>query len=136
MASSIVPYTMHCPKCKVGIKIKKESMIGTRITCPKCKKRIDVVTPDEDGYIPYGVDAAPVKEPDPEPTEEEIEERELQKLKERRKKQMEQAKHWGTVLFYLLLLVGIYFTFNYFVIETMRRERENPQKAEEKDFRR
>ena len=41
--------------CKTGLKIKSPAVVGTTIKCPKCKKRIEVVTPEEDGYIPYTV---------------------------------------------------------------------------------
>lgn len=63
MAKIKLPYTMYCSACKVGIKIKNEKSIGTFIHCPKCKRRIEVVTPEMDGNIPYGigdeVEAAP-----------------------------------------------------------------------------
>ena len=57
-----IPYTMYCPNCKTGLKIKDEKMIGRDIHCPKCEKRIQVVTPDEDGHVPYGVIEEPLSE--------------------------------------------------------------------------
>ena len=71
------------PSCKTGLKIKKASLIGTRISCPKCKKKIDVVTPEEDGYISYGIEEAPEARAEPEPSEVEMEEIEFEEDKKR-----------------------------------------------------
>ena len=101
------PYTMYCQHCKTGLKIKSAKLVGTRIVCPKCKKRIDVITPDEDGYIPYGVEAAPPPEPEPEPTEEEIAEQEATERKEQREKTMAKVKYIGSIIWLLVLLGGI-----------------------------
>ncbi len=118
MATKIkFPYTMHCPKCKAPLKIKSPSLVGTRIQCPKCKKRIDVVTPEEDAHVAYGVEAPPEKEVEPEPTEEEIEAR----IKEKKKKQqieiLKQIWFWLTVIF-LMALVGLggYIVFQYAIV--------------------
>lgn len=105
------PYTMHCPGCKIGIKIKSPQLVGQRINCPKCKKRIDVVTEEEDGYVSYGVAAAPEPEPEPEPTEEELLEAERQEKLERRKVTIARTKYIISILWLLLLLGGIGYVF-------------------------
>lgn len=107
------PYVMHCPSCKAGISIKKKEQIGQRIKCPKCQKAIIVVTPEEDGYIPYGVEDAPPPEPEPEPTEEEIEAKELEEQKKRKKQNIANAKHVASILWLLILLSGIGYLFYY-----------------------
>lgn len=115
---------MYCPKCKTGLKIKSASMIGKRITCPKCQKKIDVVTEDEDGNIPYGIETAPEPEPEPEPTEEELEQIALEKRKEKRKKTQKQTMHVLSILFYIALLGGVVWVFYEFVYKAYQ----NPEK--------
>ena len=98
------PYTMHCPKCKSGLKIKAPNLVGTQIACPHCKKKIYVVTPDEDAMVNYEVEAPPEKEKAPEPTEEEIFER--QKIAQK-KKQIELLKKvwfWTNITFLVAIL--------------------------------
>lgn len=112
------PYTMHCPSCKTGLKIKNPKLVGTMINCPKCKKKIPVVTPDEDGYIPYGVETAPEPEPDPEPTEDELEEIRLRKVKEKRKVLWGQIRYVLGIVWLLLLLAGAGVFVYYFVDPT------------------
>lgn len=109
------PYTLHCPNCKVGIKIKSPNLIGTRINCPKCKKRVDVVPEEEDAYVSYGV-SAPVEEPqEPEPTEEELEEIEEQKRLAKRKVTVARTKHVLSIVWLVVLLGGVAGIFYYFV---------------------
>lgn len=98
------PYTMYCPRCKAALKIKSPNLVGQKIACPKCKKQIDVVTPDEDGAIPYGVQEMPEEEPPPEPTEEELEEKRLAELKVKRKAQFKIAASWSYTLFLVAML--------------------------------
>lgn len=123
------PYTMHCPKCKTGIRIKRADLIGTRISCPKCTKKIDVVTPDEDGYIPYGVETAPPPEPEPEPTEEELLAMELEKKKKKRKEMMKKTSFAMTILFYLALLGGVGWLFWEFVIKDYGKKKDDENAA-------
>ena len=104
MAKIKFPYSMFCPGCKAKLKIGSPKLVGTRITCPKCKKRIDVVTPEEDGNVPYGVTALPPPEPEPEPTEEEIEAKEKELLQAKRERQWELTKYIASVLWLVLLL--------------------------------
>jgi hypothetical protein len=118
MAKLKFPYTMHCPSCKTGLKIKNPKLVGTMINCPKCKKRIPVVTPEEDGYIPYGVEAPPEPEREPEPTEDDLEERRLQKLKEKRKAMWVQVRYIAGIFWLLLLLAGAGIVVYYFVDPT------------------
>lgn len=120
------PYTMHCPKCKTGIRIKRPDLIGTRINCPKCTKKIEIVTAEEDGYIPYGVETAPEPEPEPEPTEEEIREAEQVKKKEKRKKNTQTTVYVLSILWYLVLLGGICWAFWEFVIKDYGKGEEEP----------
>lgn len=120
------PYTMHCPKCKTGIRIKRAELIGTRINCPKCQRKIDVVTEEEDGYIPYGVEVPPPPEPEPEPTEEELLEIELQKKREKRKKALKQTMFALNILMYLALLGGVCWVFWEFVIKDYGKKEEKP----------
>ena len=100
------PYTMHCPKCRTGLKIKSPKLIGTKINCPKCKKRIDVVTPEEDAMNPYGIEAPPEPEKLPEPTEEEIAQEELEKKRKKRMEILRQVWFW-TVCLFILVLIGV-----------------------------
>lgn len=100
------PYTMHCPKCKVKIKVKSPEMIHKIISCPKCTKKIEVVTPEEDGYIPYGVTPLPPEAPEPEPTEEDLEAIEEEERKVRRAKNWELTKNIFHILFLLTLFGG------------------------------
>ncbi|MBY0585882.1 hypothetical protein K2X85_01835 [bacterium] len=118
MATKIkFPYTMHCPKCKAPLKIKAPNLVGTRINCPKCKKKIDVVTPDEDAHISYGVEAAPEPEVEPEPTEEEIEARIKEKKKKKLVDAMRQVWFWLTVIFLMVLVgLGVYVIFTYAIV--------------------
>lgn len=109
------PYTMKCPKCSVGLKIKSADMIGKRIPCPKCKQKVEVVTPEEDGSIPYGVEAAPPPEKEPEPTEEELEAKEEQRRIAKRKKNWEQTKHILGILWLLALMGGFIGACYYFI---------------------
>ena len=114
------PYTMHCPKCKTGLKIKSPKLIGTRISCPKCKSRIDVVTPDEDGMNPYGVEEAPEPEPIPEPTEDELLEAENEKKRKKRIGILKQVQFWVTVLIMLALVFGGgYVVWNFAIVRYM-----------------
>lgn len=98
------PYTMHCLKCKTPLKIKSPKLVGTRINCPKCKARIDVVTPEEDAVVSYGVEAAPEPEKDPEPTEEELLQQELDRRRKKRMAILQQVLFWIGVL---VLIGGI-----------------------------
>lgn len=118
------PYTMHCPKCKTGIRIKKPELIGTRINCPKCTKKIDVVTPEEDGYIAYGVEQAPPPEPEPEPTEEELLEMEMERKRKKRKELAKKGYFALTILFYLAVLGGVCWAFWEFVIKDYGKKKD------------
>ena len=117
MAKIKLPYTMYCPKCKTPLKIKKAELIGKRIDCPKCKKKIDVVTPDEDGYIPYGVEDEPEPEPEPEPTEEELLELELEEKKKKKEILVKRGKYVFSILWLLILLGIVFGVVYYFVYE-------------------
>ena len=126
MAKLKFPYTMHCPRCKAPLKIKSEKLIGQRLPCPKCKKSIDVVTPDEDGSIPYVVEAMPEPEPDPEPTEEELEAKRLDQLKAKRKRQWQAAKHWASVFWLTAVLAGCsWLCYKYIYVEGYLKEAED-----------
>lgn len=129
------PYTMHCPSCKVGIKVKKKEQIGKSVNCPKCGKKFEIVTPEEDGNIPYGVEAAPEPEPEPEPTEEELEEKEMERRRIKRKQNIETTKYIMSILWLLLLLAGLAGAVYYFVYV---KGYANPdrKKDEEEDARR
>lgn len=130
MAKLKFPYTMHCPACKVGLKIKNAKMVGTIIKCPKCQKSIEIVTPDEDGYIPYTVEAPPEEEPEPEPTEEELEAKELEKIKAKRKKLWEKTRYVLGILWLVGLLAAVGGLVYYFVdFETLqiKSEQRGPQ---------
>lgn len=120
MAKITFPYTMHCPKCKTPLKIKSPKLVGARINCPKCKARIDVVTPDEDAVVSYGVEPPPEPEREPEPTEEELLQLELER---RRKKRMEILQHvlfWLSVLVLFAMVVGLgWLIYQYAVIPFM-----------------
>jgi hypothetical protein len=124
MATKIkFPYTMHCPKCKAGLKIKSPDLIGQRISCPKCKKRIDVVTPEEDAHIAYGVEAAPEPEKTPEPTEEEIEQRKREKKKKKQMEILQQVWFWLGVLVLLAMVSGgIYIIYNYAILPASQED--------------
>lgn len=101
------PYTMHCPKCRTGLKIKSPNLVGTRINCPKCKSRIDVVTPEEDAVVSYGVEPPPEPEKEPEPTEEELLERELEKKRKRRREILQQVFFWTGIVLLLAFIGGL-----------------------------
>jgi hypothetical protein len=101
------PYMMHCPKCKAKLKIKKPEMVGKRIPCPNCQKKIDVVTPDEDGLVPYGVTELPPPEPEPELTDEELDAIEEEERKQIRTKRMQTFKWWTSIVVLLSMLGGI-----------------------------
>lgn len=118
MATKIqFPYTMHCPKCKTGLKIKSPKLVGTRISCPKCKARIDVVTPEEDAVVSYGVEPPPEPEKEPEPTEEELLERELERKRKRRMEILRQVVFWGTVVMFLVVIGGLGYVLYAYAIE-------------------
>ena len=125
MTKLTFPYTMHCMHCKVGIKVKNKAMIGKMVNCPKCKKRIEIITPDEDGYIPYTMGEAPEPEPEPEPTDEELEELELKQQRARRDKTMATTKHVATIFWYLLLLGAVAGIFIKFVLLDKEKPKEN-----------
>lgn len=122
------PYTMYCPGCKVGIKIKKPEMIGRRINCPKCEKKITIVTPEEDGNIPYTVAEAHQKEPEPEPTEDELEEKEQLRLKELKAKRLKTAKEVASTTLLVLILGGIIFIWYYFIYLRDQEKAEDEKK--------
>lgn len=127
------PYTMYCPKCKSGLKIKSQNLVGTQINCPNCKKRIYVVTPEEDANINYGVEAAPEKEKAPEPTEEELLERELVVKKKKNAEMLKQAWFWTTVVFLVALLGGAsYGVFQYAIIPFVNEDFSVPKEGESK----
>ena len=117
MSALKFPYTMHCPKCKAKLKIKSPELVGTRMPCPKCKAKIDVVTPDEDGLVPYGIEAAPPPEPDPEPTEEELDEIDREERKKRAEKNWKNFKWIASVFTYIAILAGVGVGLWYFVFK-------------------
>lgn len=84
MSKIKLPYTMYCTFCKVGIKIKNEKSIGTTIHCPKCKKRIEIVTPEMDGHIAYGVSEALEARVDEGPSPEQLIELEIAAERQRK----------------------------------------------------
>jgi len=107
MAELKFPYTMHCPnvECRAKLKITKPEMVGQRMTCPSCKKKINVLTPDEDGYIAYGIGEVQVEKKTPEAEEEELEKLEEILEKERRDKRKANIK-WTIELLVLLGIAG------------------------------
>jgi hypothetical protein len=109
------PYTMHCPSCRVGIRIKNPDLVGRHINCPKCKKKIEVVTEDEDAFVSYGVGPPPEEEPEPEPTEEELEQAELDRRLRKRKETLVKVKYITSIVVLVALLAGIAGVFYYFV---------------------
>lgn len=124
------PYTMHCPSCKVGIKIKSAKSIGTIISCPKCKKRIEVVRPEDDGYIPYDVGPAPPPHVPKPPTEEELEELEEKERKERHEVLMRRVKYGlGIVIILAQLSFMGYLWYKKVWVEgyQVRKEEKKPQ---------
>lgn len=126
------PYTMHCPKCKTPLKIKSPAMVGKRIDCPKCKKRIDVVTPDEDAVVAYGVEAAPEKEKPPEPTEEEILEKEIATKRKKRSQILYQVWFWISALVLLSMIgAGGYIVYNFAWLPYINSE---PAPGEKEEF--
>lgn len=127
------PYTMYCPKCKSSLKIKSPKLIGTRITCPKCQKRIDVVTPDEDAMIAYGVEAAPEPEKPPEPTEEEILAKELEKKRKKRTETLQQIWFWLTVLFLIGCVGGTgYVIYEFALVPFANEDLSMPEEGDNK----
>ncbi|QDU64243.1 hypothetical protein Pan216_51320 [Planctomycetes bacterium Pan216] len=135
MAKLTFPYTMYCPSCKAPLKIKSPKSIGKRIPCPRCDRKIDVVTPDEDGNIPYGVQAMSedaANEEEERKKQERREERRQHRLEqeEKRKKARKAAiKHWSGVLWLLLLLSAGIGIFVYFVILKPPPEEEESKEA-------
>lgn len=123
MAKIVFPYTMHCPRCKAPLKIKSAKLLGTRIFCPKCKKNIEVVTPEEDGAIPYGVEEMPPPEPEPEPTEEELEAKELEDRKKRRELLWSRTRYTLSVLWLSALLGGFLWLCYFFIYRDMERKK-------------
>lgn len=122
------PYTMHCPKCRAGLKIKSPKMVGTMISCPKCKKRIEVVTPDDDPMINYGVEAAPEPEKPPEPTEEELLEKAVQEKRKKRKNVLLGVWFWITVIVLIGGIIGTaYVIYNYAWIPFQNEDFSSPQ---------
>lgn len=115
MAKIKFPYTMFCPACKTGLKIKSSKMIGTEINCPKCKKRIQIVTPEEDGSIPYEITDLPEPEPEPEPTEEEIEQKLAEVRKAKNKVLAKRAAHVLSILILAAMIGGIFYPLYYFI---------------------
>jgi hypothetical protein len=122
------PYTMYCPKCRSGLKIKSPKLVGTQINCPHCKKKIYVVTPDEDALVNYEVEAAPEKEKLPEPTEEEILERKKIAKKKKQIEVLKQVWFWANVVFLVVLLGGAcYGIFTYAIIPFSNEDLSMPE---------
>ena len=113
------PYTMHCPniECRAKLKITKPEMVGQRMTCPKCKKKISVVTPDEDGYVAYGVGEVQIEKRTPEADQEELEKLEEIQEQERRARRKANIKWTISVLTLLGMLGGTAWGFYEFVLK-------------------
>ena len=116
MAEITFPYTTRCSSCHVGIKIKSPKMIGRAIDCPKCGGRFTIVSPDEDKAVSYSVSDDLLREPEPEPTEEDLEDREEKRMLERRQKKIATTKHVLSILWWLALLVACTGLLFYFVV--------------------
>jgi len=113
MSETTFPFTFHCPSCKVGVKIKSAKLIGKTISCPKCSKKFQVLTPDEDGHVPYGVEDAIEEMPEPEPTEDELEEDDRVKRKAKRKRTLGILWHATSIVILVGLLGGVVTVFMY-----------------------
>ena len=118
------PYTMHCPACKKGLKVKNERMIGQLVPCPSCGKKITIVTPEEDGYVPYGVNYnAP---PPPAPAVDAREE--ADRIAARDKRHAEQTRRVtkeviGTLMIVFFLSGAIWLLYYMIVVRGPKQER-------------
>lgn len=135
MSELTFPYTMHCPnmECRAKLKITKPEMVGQRMTCPSCKKKINVVTPDEDGYVAYGVGAVQVEKKSAEAEEEELEKVAEILEQERRERRKANIKWTISVLFYFGLLGGTAWGFYEFVVKGYEQRRDAKAKARENE---
>ena len=107
------PYHMHCPKCKVKIKIAKPELVGQRMPCPSCKAKIDVVTPDEDAHVAYGVTELDHKhiQAKADADEEELETRREERQEKERLAKKKASINWAlSVVFFSLMVGGVVFT--------------------------
>jgi len=119
MAEITYPYTLHCHKCRAKLKITSPKMLGKRLPCPKCGIKVDIVTPDEDGWVPYEVEEAPEieREDDKELTDEELDAIEEKELKERKEKNWAMFKHVASIVILLGMLGGVGWGVYYYVIK-------------------
>jgi len=110
-------------------------MVGKRMACPSCKKKLDVVTPDEDGYVAYGVGDVRVEKKTQEAEDEELEKLEEIQEKERRAKRKENIRWTLSVLTILGMLGGTAYGFYKFVYEgyNERRTANEKRRAEDKE---
>jgi len=135
MAETTFPYTLHCPNsaCRAKLKITKPEMVGKRMACPSCKKKLDVVTPDEDGYVAYGVGEVRVEKKTPEAEEEELEKLEEIQEQERKAKRKENIKWTVSLIFYLGLLGGTAWGFYEYVVKGYSERAATKAKAREEN---
>lgn len=132
MAKLKFPYTMHCPACKAGLKISNPKQVGTMINCPKCKKKIEVVTPDEDAHISYGVEETEEEDAPKQkkPSKKEVEAKRLEAEKEKRAKIMGNVSHIFSILGTLAALVACIGVFYYFIF--LKKGAETDEKKKKK----
>ncbi|MGL4461374.1 MAG: hypothetical protein ACRDD1_09710 [Planctomycetia bacterium] len=109
------PYTLNCPQCLKGLRVKSEAMLGKRLSCPSCGKKVDIVPPDEDATVSYGVEAPPPPEKPHEPSEEEIEEKEEEERKKTREKTVARTMDVLSTLWYIVMVVAAFGIIYYFV---------------------
>lgn len=137
MAETTFPYTLHCPnpECRAKLKITKPEMVGKRMACPSCKKKLDVVTPDEDGYVAYDIGEVRVEKKTAEAEEEELEKLEELQERERKEKRKENIKWTAGLIFYLGLLGATGWGFYEFVIKgySERAAANEKRRAEDKE---
>lgn len=127
------PFMTHCQRCKAELKVKKQEQVHTIISCPKCGKKTELVPPEEDGMVAYGVEAPRVEKV----TEEEDEEaKELiwEKLEQERKDRKRKFIWWSIELtFLLMVLAGTGFGYWYFVVRGYNERMEAREKNKGND---
>ncbi len=77
-------------------------MIGTRISCTKCNRKIDVMSPEEEGSIPYELGGAVEKMKPRGPTQEELDELAEKEERERRLANWVMFKHITSIILLLI----------------------------------
>jgi hypothetical protein len=118
MTQMVLPYTIKCPGCGVGVKIKDERAIGKQINCPKCSKKFEVPAPHEESSIPYTLITTGEKEEvekKKKTSREEIEARIREKEELQKKEKIAKIKHWVSVSWLVIVLLVMCWGLYYFV---------------------